>query len=203
MNGRYSEHSFYRWNFVKRTIIPVFVTPLLVTFLELAALHSFQINPRWFLAVLLYPLTAIIHNVLRIQLDDWLQRREAHRLGARLVPRVQGKWIGNLDLLMKKSTKIPYIGQRLEEIAEEIGSRTFNLRILWVDNVRRFPTAVSSHLRVFRLMWMIQIISLDEKVAKFVLATRFDNFGKGFKAHEMTCVHLRPVAFHLICLRRQ
>lgn len=38
--------------------------------------------------------------VARIGFDDFTQRRRAAALGARMVPRIRGRWLGNLDVLM-------------------------------------------------------------------------------------------------------
>jgi hypothetical protein len=140
-----SQYSYYRWNFLKRTVFPVFVLPLILTLFEYRALSLFdslEVSGLRALKWILYPLTLVLYNVFRVQYDDWFHRREAGRLGARLVPRVEGKWIGNLDLLLKKDPKIPYLGQRLEDMFDELDTKTLNMRILWTDNVGNVPIGV-------------------------------------------------------------
>lgn len=54
--------------------------------------------PTWlFLTISVTSLPGII--TCRILYKDWRDRREAARLGARLAPKMKGKWIGNLDIL--------------------------------------------------------------------------------------------------------
>ena len=134
MGAKYSEASYYRLNFLKRTIFPVFFYPILISFLCLHFMPTCQ-NVPIILKPFFYIFTIVLHNFVRVQSFEFFQRREATRLGAQLVPRVKGKWIGNLDLILKKDPKIPYLGQRMEDMFNERGSRTINFRVLWVDNV--------------------------------------------------------------------
>lgn len=139
MAEKHSEYSYYRYTFLKRTVLPVFLLPLLFTLVEYRLLSLAQISLSPYLSWGLYPLTLLVWNTFRVQYDEWFHSREARRLGARLVPRVEGKWIGNLDLLLKKDKKIPYLGQRVEDMMNELGTKTLNMRILWVDNVSPPP----------------------------------------------------------------
>ncbi len=42
-----------------------------------------------------------IATVIRLSLKEWKERREAAAMGAQVVPRVRGKWFGNLDVLRR------------------------------------------------------------------------------------------------------
>ncbi|KAF8063490.1 cytochrome P450 monooxygenase CYP63 [Lyophyllum atratum] len=88
-----------------------------------------------------------------------LQDREAARLGAKSIPRIVGKWPGNIDILVKmlKAFKTSYVLDVYLKLFEEYECTTLNTRILWSDH----------------------IISMDQEHAKFVLATGFRHFWRG------------------------
>lgn len=66
--------------------------------------------------------------------------RQAKSLGAKPIPRVVGKWPGNIDLLFKmmRAFTTSYILDVYLQLFEEYQCTTLNLRILWCDNVRAF-----------------------------------------------------------------
>ncbi|GBE85606.1 Cytochrome P450 52E2 [Sparassis crispa] len=90
---------------------------------------------------------------------DLAQDREAGRLGARQIPRVVGKWPGNIDVLLQLLEASPksYISMFQLALFEKYQSTTINLRLLWQD-------------------W---IISMDSEHQKYVLTTGFNHFHKG------------------------
>ncbi|CAE6436778.1 unnamed protein product [Rhizoctonia solani] len=106
------------------------------------------------LYVLAVPTFWGFRNVVR----EGMREREAKRLGARTVPKVKGKWPGNIDILIKlvKSTHTGYVAEVWDEFAKQYGN-TFNMRILWSD----------------------MVITIDHDVIKYMLATGFNSFGKG------------------------
>jgi hypothetical protein len=73
----------------------------------------------------------------RILYSDFIQSRETKQLGARRVPRIVGKWPGNVDILfsMMRSFKTSYLVDTYLDLFEKYQSTTLNLRILWVDQV--------------------------------------------------------------------
>lgn len=73
----------------------------------------------------------------RILYADFIQWREMKRLCARPIPRVAGKWPGNVDILfsMMRSYKTSYLVDTYLELFEKYQSTTLNLRILWADQV--------------------------------------------------------------------
>ena len=76
----------------------------------------------------------------RILYAEWMQPREARKLGAIPIPRVNGKWPGNVDVLfsMMRSFKTSYLFDTYLNLFEEYQCTTLNLRILWEDQVRLF-----------------------------------------------------------------
>lgn len=69
---------------------------------------------------------------------DIRQAREAARLGTKPVPRIKGKWPGNVDVLLRmmKAFKTAYLMDVYLELFQEYQCTTLNTRILWVDQVR-------------------------------------------------------------------
>lgn len=58
-------------------------------------------------------------------------------LGAVPVPRVRGRWPGNLDIVLGfiRSLREDYPMQFMNDLFEQYGSDTLNLRMLWEDQV--------------------------------------------------------------------
>ncbi|KAF9267504.1 cytochrome P450 [Marasmius fiardii PR-910] len=105
-------------------------------------------------AVLCLPTVLFIHVISR----EVRQRTEAHKMGARLAPRVAGKWLGNLDVIvmMHKYWQHGYPGDGLVELCETKGP-VFNMNALWNDMI--FTTS-PEHIQA-------------------ILATNFPNYVKG------------------------
>lgn len=85
-----------------------------------------------------YILSVLICAGARVLLSEAVNYREAKRLRAKPIPRVAGKWPGNVDVLFKmlRSVKTSYLVNSYLELFEEYQATTLNLRILWVDQVR-------------------------------------------------------------------
>ena len=115
-------------------ILRIFVFPCVV--LSQACRHwnvrlgIFGTIPAYFAALVLW---GWIRNVYY----DIHQAREAARLGAKPVPRIKGKWPGNIDVLfrMMKAFKTAYLMDVYLELFQEYQCTTLNTRILWVDQV--------------------------------------------------------------------
>jgi hypothetical protein len=59
------------------------------------------IIPTWFLiTVALIGLPVVM--AIRVGIDEIKQRRKATAMGARMLPRVSGKWPGNVDLVVRQ-----------------------------------------------------------------------------------------------------
>ena len=117
----------------KALIVPPLVTCLALRF----ACRSLSL---WFylpLALLSVPLTV----VLRSHYTIWSQDREAARLGAQPIPRVCGRWPGNLDVVLRmlKSFESDYVLQGFADLFDEYGCTTLNTRFFWDDQVCRRP----------------------------------------------------------------
>ncbi|KAJ3969298.1 cytochrome P450 [Lentinula raphanica] len=112
---------------------------------------------RFLLHFLVVPLV----GWLRICWDEYNNARLAASFNAVSIPRVQGKWPGNLDIAIKlvKSMHEDYLMQFFADLFEEYGSHTLNTRILWGD----------------------QIISIDQELVKNLLTGAGpDRFHKGY-----------------------
>ncbi|KZS91082.1 cytochrome P450 monooxygenase CYP63 [Sistotremastrum niveocremeum HHB9708] len=93
------------------------------------------------------------------------QAREAERLGAIEIPKVVGRWPGNLDIMIAamKGIKERYLQEYLDSLFEEYQSDTINLRLLWGDH----------------------IFTRDDNVIKCVVSSGFDKFERGRKLKEI------------------
>ncbi|KAH8113061.1 cytochrome P450 monooxygenase CYP63 [Phellopilus nigrolimitatus] len=109
-------------------------------------------------------LAIVFWGFLRNVYYDSKQTQQARRLGARPIPRIKGKWPGNIDILLRmmKAFKTAYLMDVYLELFQEYKCTTLNTRILWVD----------------------QIITMDEEHMKFVHATGFNNFWRGRRQKE-------------------
>ncbi|KAI0298782.1 cytochrome P450 [Multifurca ochricompacta] len=138
------------------------IAPPLLTFLLLRSTwpSSFSFWLSLPLALLSIPITI----ALRSRYTLWVQDREAAQLGAQPITKVTGRWPGNLDIVLRllKSFESGYVLQGFADLFEEYGCTTLNTRFFWDD----------------------QIISMDEKVFRFVAHTGFTHFEKGILWHE-------------------
>ena len=73
----------------------------------------------------------------RILYSEYVHSREMRKVGARPIPRVVGKWPGNIDILfsMIRSFKRSYLFDPYLELFERYQATTLNMRILWTDQV--------------------------------------------------------------------
>ncbi|KAG2105762.1 cytochrome P450 [Suillus discolor] len=122
---------------------------------RLACLQGFSVSP-WLLSAM--TLGAVpLGFAAYVFVDEISQRRKATRLGARLVPRIQGKWPGNLDKLVNVilTLEVEYLGQ-------PNSGPTLNYRCLWED----------------------YIVTTEPQHVKTILVTDFHNYVKGAKFRE-------------------
>ncbi|CAE6503085.1 unnamed protein product [Rhizoctonia solani] len=129
-------------------------------FLLTAVLHLVPFTNSRILLGILYILAIPTFWGCRNVARDVMREREARRLGARIIPRVKGKWPGNIDIMVNlvRSIHTTYVAEVWDELAKEYGN-TFNIRLLWDD----------------------LIVTIDHDVIKYILATGFNSFGKGPK----------------------
>jgi len=74
-------------------------------------------------------------------------RLEAARLGAQPITRVQGRWPGNLDIVLRllKAFESGYVLQGFADLFAEYGCTTLNTRFFWDDQVPTPPPYLISH----------------------------------------------------------
>ena len=77
---------------------------------------------------------------VRVAYSELWHDRQAKSLGANPIPRVVGKWPGNIDLLftMLRAFSTSYVLDVYLQLFQEYQCTTLNLRILWHNNVRPF-----------------------------------------------------------------
>jgi hypothetical protein len=128
------------------------------------------------LAIISIPLTV----VLRSHYTVWSQDREAARLGAQPIPRVCGRWPGNLDVVLRmlKSFESDYVLQGFADLFDEYDCTTLNTRFFWDDQVCRLslprtfdaktltllPLRSSPWTRRYSGLWRIQASPTSKKV---------------------------------------
>ncbi|KAG2142981.1 cytochrome P450 [Suillus clintonianus] len=137
-------------------IFPVASSVIIIV--RLASLQGFRVSP-WHLSVVVLS-AAPLGFAAFVLADEMLQRRKAGRLGARLIPRVRGKWPGNLDKVVNiiLRSENEYLGRPMLDEIEELGP-TVNFRLFWEDD----------------------ILTTEPQHIKAILATDFDNYVKGAK----------------------
>lgn len=118
----------------KALILP----PLLTSFAFRIACPSLAL---WYyipFAFLSIPLSV----VLRSHYTVWTQDRDAARLGAQPIPRVCGRWPGNLDVVLRmlKSFESDYVLQGFADLFHEYDCTTLNTRFFWDDQVYSRPS---------------------------------------------------------------
>ncbi|KAF4568490.1 hypothetical protein EYR36_010502 [Pleurotus pulmonarius] len=112
--------------------------------------------------VLIGALASPTYATFRICISDWKARREAKRLGARLIPRVRGSFPGNLDVLrnMMEEFENGYLGDGLSKVIKEYGP------------------IVDMHV-----LWDCAVVTICPEHIKAMLAKDFSNFEKGPDFH--------------------
>lgn len=80
---------------------------------------------------------AIVCAIARDIYSNTVQLKEAKQLGAKPIPRIIGKWPGNIDILLRmmRAFRTSYVLDVYLQLFEEYQCTTLNTRILWVDNV--------------------------------------------------------------------
>ncbi|KAH9927640.1 cytochrome P450 [Fomitopsis serialis] len=146
--------SFYRVRLFK-DFVRIVVVPWATLF---ALLRTTEVR-LGLLAVPAHVVFIVFWAYTRLQYADWMHRRDARRMGARPIPRVRGRWPGNLDIYLQllKAYHTTYLGSFHLKLFEEYHTTTLNLRLLWQDF----------------------IITMDAKHQQFVLATGYEHFWRG------------------------
>lgn len=127
-----ADHANYRFRILKDIFQALVAPPVLVSLCH----GTFNLRFGWW-SIPVYLLAIPLAAIIRVQYSDFVQAREARRLGARPIPRVVGKWPGNIDVMLKlkKGLASQYIYEPFLDLFEEYQCTTLNTRFLWVDNV--------------------------------------------------------------------
>ncbi|KZT37966.1 cytochrome P450 monooxygenase CYP63 [Sistotremastrum suecicum HHB10207 ss-3] len=157
-----NDPSAYRTRLIVHTLIPTFVLPVLVTTLFLQRVYP-DVALLFLLIAQLFSIPA--WGAITVRYGQYQQRKLADSLNAQIIPRVRGRWPGNLDIMLNmiKAAKERYLHDPYEDLFEEYKSNTLNLGFLWGDF----------------------IITKDEEVVKYVLTTGHDHFGHGSRVKEI------------------
>lgn len=126
------------------------VPPLALARLVVSVLRS-RIELHPLAKAALYIAAVPLIAALRIALADYRDAREAHRRGAALVPRVKGRLPGNIDVMARlvREFESGYVLQAYQDLLDEYGVKTLNMRLLWSDVV---SASVVGRARC-KLMW--------------------------------------------------
>ncbi|KAG9217637.1 hypothetical protein CCMSSC00406_0003674 [Pleurotus cornucopiae] len=127
--------------------------------------HIFHLNDiqvPTVVVVLIGALASPTYTAIRICASDWKARREANKLGARLIPRVKGRFPGNLDVLrhLMQDFETGYIGDGVAKLIKEHGP------------------IVDMHI-----LWDCAVVTTCPEHIKAMLAKDFTNFEKGPEFH--------------------
>ncbi|KIK94607.1 hypothetical protein PAXRUDRAFT_438124 [Paxillus rubicundulus Ve08.2h10] len=154
-----AERAHFRPRIIRDILRTLVVPPLALSVLA----HLWHLQLGWW-SFPAHLLAIVLAAIARVQYSELLHRREAKQLGARPIPRVVGKWPGNIDVMLKvkKALASSYIYNPYLELFQEYQCTTLNTRFLWMDN----------------------IISMDEEHTKYVLATGFNRFWRGTAQRE-------------------
>ncbi|KAJ7159959.1 cytochrome P450 monooxygenase CYP63 [Mycena crocata] len=116
------------------------------------------------LSIPAYIACLFVWAVVKGVLANLAHAKAAQQFGAQPVRQVMGKWPGNIDVLLRmmKAFKTSYVLDVYLQLFEEYQCTTLNTRILWLDN----------------------IITMDQQHSKFVLSTGFGHFWRGHSQKE-------------------
>ena len=114
-------------------IIRIFVLPSVL----LRALTRHNGISLGLLSLPAYLCAIIFWGFLRNVHYDYKLKHDAGRLEAKPIPRIKGKWPGNIDVLLRmmKAFKTAYLMDVYLDLFHEYKCTTLNTRILWVDQV--------------------------------------------------------------------
>ncbi|KIJ34660.1 hypothetical protein M422DRAFT_181873 [Sphaerobolus stellatus SS14] len=133
------------------------VPPLVVYGLLRFADRTFTLDLPVYAFAGAWVFTLPVYSKLQAIYTNFIHTREARSLGAEVIPQVQGKWPGNIDILLSlASKKEPYIGDGFSKRIAGLGS-TFAITTLGD----------------------MRAITINPENIKLMLATDFDNYVKG------------------------
>ncbi|KAH7105983.1 cytochrome P450 monooxygenase CYP63 [Auriculariales sp. MPI-PUGE-AT-0066] len=124
-----------------------------------AVLRVLPTPTPWFVRLAAYPIATIAYWTVRKALRRRRNAREAARLGAQLVPVIEGKWPGSLDIVV--------------ELEREMRNGYATLQ--W----NKFFEMGNSNTVIVRMLWDEFIITRDDVHNRFILTQGFQHFEKG------------------------
>lgn len=131
--------------FLLRSIFETFVLPVLIAhgFTRLAA-KGIALSTS--VTALVYILAIPLNELISSLLSSRRKSENRNRLGARSVPKVKGKWPGNIDILraLIKTEEEEYPGDLFLRWANEYGP-TYDMGILWASQVCTLRNQKSIH----------------------------------------------------------
>ncbi|KAF8338716.1 cytochrome P450 [Cantharellus anzutake] len=160
--------SFLEYNYRIHLLLVLaryFIPPLLIASALLSFLPSL-LSDGFFLRSLWHLWICLAYWMVNVKYADWKNHNEARKMGGVYLPRLKGKWPGNLDIALSlaQPSEEGYVLEDFERMFTSLGSgdevTTFNLGTLWEDTY----------------------VTRDHRVMQTMLATRFDDFWKG---HEL------------------
>ncbi|CAE6461314.1 unnamed protein product [Rhizoctonia solani] len=177
--------------FVLASIFWTFLEPVIATWAVLKLLRSYC-GPNDLLGLgklvhgwsrVFYPLSIVLNELFSSYVTSYKRKREMKRLGCyNPIPRVKGRWIGNIDVLMA-IVEFFYVG--LFTHPEPIYIKTHNEANEYCGDI--FAEWAEEYGPTFdmNILWAHQIVTVDPSNVKHIIATSFNQFEKGEKFHDM------------------
>ena len=122
-----------------RLLLDLFHTFVLPPVVLSFVFSIFRYHPGLF-SIPLHLVFVLTWVTAKVAYSELWHDKQARSLGAKPIPRVVGKWPGNIDLLwtMMRAFSTSYVLDVYLQLFEEYQCTTLNLRILWHNNVRVF-----------------------------------------------------------------
>ncbi|KAM0788535.1 hypothetical protein ACM66B_001663 [Microbotryomycetes sp. NB124-2] len=142
-------------------------------------------NPGWIESVLLYVCLVVVKIKTVAGLKEASVGRRAAKAGAQTIPKIKGKWPGNVDILttmMKRFPREP-LSKYWEELAETYGN-TFNVNVLGGDALfTRDPLVIKAILTEPSFPKYIKGGWLDGVLGDLLGQGIFNSDGSRWKSH--------------------
>src|SRR5258708_5181228 len=175
----------------------------------ISGLLSFVFPPVWhdgfFLRSLWHVLISVAYWTINIRHTEWKNHREAKNLGAVYIPKLKGKWQGNLDIVLSYGffTLLPLTLTHRVIVRSRL-TRTYEEGYAMENFEQFFGDSDTYNLGA---MWTDKYITRNHRIMEALLATKFDSFWKGGEIKSMwdNCFRSLRTMFSLlypICLQQ-
>lgn len=152
---------------------PAFFTVGVVAARRFLETHTNLVLPTWiFVIISVLSLPALI--TCRILLRDWRQKRDAAAIGARIAPRVKGKWFANLDLL-KMMMNNYYKGYPGTFVVMSSSWNSWHCLADGLIDIMKDEGPVFN----MNILWENMVFTCQPEHIQLILATDFNNYAKG------------------------